>query len=240
MLTGGNAYLDVVFDNGTVSRRIPEAIIHSVQWTVHDEVYGANQIADALARAEEAKAQAEAAEAARKAAFQAEVDRLKAAPEYAHLQQCDNEHDGRIAAANIRTTLKRQFPKVKFSVRKRHYGSIGVTWTDGPTDAQVEEAVAPFKGGRFDSSQDLASFETTPWIHVFGGVQYLSTTRETSPALIGRMIDTVFADYAGNLAGIQKPTPADYFAGRLWTVQVPLLNTDLQTLVRQAASELPA
>jgi hypothetical protein len=236
--SGGAATFDIVFDDGSVSRRLPEAIAHSVQWRIYDEVWGENRIADALAHAQEVATAKAASDAAAKATFAAEVARLKAAPEWAHLTQGDGERDGRLAGANIRAALKKRFPGIKFSVRKHHYGSVGVCWTDGPTVPQVEDVVSPFKGGRFDSSQDLASFETSPFIVVFGGVQYLNTSRETSPSLLERAITQVFTDYAGNLTGMDRATVEDYRSGRLWSVPVPLMNNDLQSLVRTAAYQL--
>lgn len=238
--SGGAATFDIVFDDGTISRRVPEAIARGVQWRISADVWGENRIADALAHAEEVTAANAARDAAAKAAFSAEVARLKTAPEWAHLKQGDGDRDGRLVAANIRAELKRRFAGVKFSVRKLHHGTVAVRWTDGPIKADVEEVTAPFRGGRFDSSQDLATFETSPFIAVFGGVQYLSTSREESAELVTQAIDAVFADYAGNLAGIERPTPDDYRAGRLWSVQVPLMNQDLQSLVCRAAHELRA
>lgn len=236
--SGGSATFDIVFDDGTISRRIHEAVVRGVQWEIYDEVWDADRIAQALAHAEEVAADKTAAAAAAKAAFAAEVARLKVAPEWAHLTQGDGARDGRLANVNIRAELKKRFPGTKFSVRKHHYSSVGVSWTDGPTVAQVDEVVAPFKGGRFDGMQDLASFETSPFITLFGGVQYLNTTREKSPALIDRAIAQVFTDYAGNLKDTDRPTAEDYRAGRLYSVPVPLMNEDLQSLIRTAAYQL--
>ncbi|SMF39405.1 hypothetical protein SAMN02982917_1987 [Azospirillum oryzae] len=236
--SGGSATFDVVFDDGSISNRLPEAIIHGVQWTIFDDVWGANRIAAALAYAEEVTANKTAAAAAEKAAFAAEVARLKEAPEWAHLTQGNGERDGRLAAANVRAVLKKSFPGIKFSVRKQHHSSIGVSWEDGPTVAQVEDVVSAFKGGRFDSMQDLASFETSPFISIFGGVQYLSTRREESDALIERAITQVFTDYAGNLKDTPRPAVEDYRRGRLWSVPVPLIQDDLQSLIRTAAYQL--
>mgnify|MGYP001568630340 CR=1 FL=1 len=38
----------------------------------------------------------------------------------------------------MREELKSVFPKIDFSVRKTGYDSIYVTWTDGPTQAEVQ------------------------------------------------------------------------------------------------------
>jgi hypothetical protein len=239
--TGGAATFDIVFDDGSTSKRIPEAIARGVQWRIFPDVWGESRIAEALAHAEDVAAAKAAAAAAEKAAFAAEVARLTTDPEWSHLTQCSKggyERDGKLVGANIRTELKKRFPGVKFSVRKRDYSSICVSWVDGPTTSQVDDVVFPFKGGRFDSSQDLSSFENSPFIAVYGGVQYLSTTREFSNALIERAIDLVCSDYAGNLTETKRPTYEDFRNGRLWSVPVPLIAQDMQTLIYAALSKM--
>lgn len=237
---GGAATFDIVFDDGTISKRIPEAIARGVQWRIFPEIWGQNRIVDALVKAEEIAAANAAAAAAKSAAFAADVDRLTTAPDFSHLTRCNpsNGRDGKLVGANIRAELKKRFPGVKFSVRKSDYSSVCVNWIDGPTTSQVDDVVSPFKGGRFDSSQDLSSFENSPFIAVFGGVQYLSTTREFSNALIERAIDLVFSDYAGNLSETKRPTYEDFRNGRLWSVPVPLIAQDMQTLIHAALSKM--
>ena len=238
MVKGGSAYFDIVFDDGTISRRVPEAILHGVQWRIFDEVAGDNRIAVALADAERTKAADEAAKATAKAAFDAEVERLKTDPELAHLKQGNDLYCGKLAAANIRAEVKRVFPKVKFSVRVPHHGSISVKWTDGPTIAEVDALVGKYNGGHFDGMQDLHTFEKTPWITLFGGTNYLHTSRDQSPALIDRAIAQVFTEYAGNLAGMQRPAAAEFEAGRLYSVPVPLMGDCLQSLIWKALATL--
>jgi len=58
----------------------------------------------------------------------------------------------------VRKALKREFPGFKFSVRSDSYSmgaSIDVSWTDGPTEAQVDEIVSDYRGSRFDGMIDL-------------------------------------------------------------------------------------
>jgi Large polyvalent protein associated domain 30 len=40
MMSGGSASFDIVFECGTYSRRLPEAILHGVQWTVFPRAKG--------------------------------------------------------------------------------------------------------------------------------------------------------------------------------------------------------
>lgn len=61
----------------------------------------------------------------------------------------------------VREALKSAFPDVKFSVRTDRYSmgcSINVSWTDGPTEKQVEAITAPFASKGFDGMIDLAYY----------------------------------------------------------------------------------
>lgn len=58
----------------------------------------------------------------------------------------------------IRAALKKDFPKVKFSVRSSSYSggsSITVRWVDGPTTKMVERITNQFRGANFDGMIDL-------------------------------------------------------------------------------------
>ncbi|MBB2199890.1 hypothetical protein HLH44_21120, partial [Gluconacetobacter sp. 1c LMG 22058] len=97
-----------------------------------------------------------------------EVARLRADTAHATLTQGDTG-DGAIAAKNIRLLLKAAFPAVKFSVRKRHYGALTVSWADGPDSNAVEAVTDLFRTGHNGTS--------TPWMMVFGHAEYISTSR---------------------------------------------------------------
>lgn len=180
IVSGGRADVDVVWDNGTESRRVPEAIIYGVQWSIREGMATAEEIAamrglvilEENRKADEHKAEADA--------FAAEVARLRSSGEYAHLDQGDDQSSGKLAASNIRKELKRAFPGVKFSVRKEDCGSVRVGWTDGPTLAEVEKITSKYKAGHFDGMEDLYNYTTSPFITVFGGAKYLSVSRSYS------------------------------------------------------------
>lgn len=129
----------------------------------------------AVEREKERKAQEEAAQ---KAAYLAEVERIKTAPEFSHLTQYGAYAKDTDIAKNIRADLKNHFPGVKFSVRKDHYNCISVTWDNGPTDKQVNEITGKYKCGTFDSMTDCSGWDNTPFDQVFGAVRYLHTHRE--------------------------------------------------------------
>lgn len=231
---GGSAHFDVVFDNGHISRRVPECIIMGVQWKILPIIATAEEIAASLANAACVKAQAQhAAEVAAKA-FAAELDRLRADPANGTLKQGEDASSGKLAAVNIRTELKRAFPNVRFSVRKEDWGSIRVTWTDGPTESAVKEITDKYKGGSFNGMEDIYVHADSPWTTLFGGSKYVFTARDASPALIGRAIDELFANHGG-LDQIAKPTAETAFRSY---VAVPGEQWDLGTLIRVKAHEM--
>ncbi|MFP3709724.1 LPD29 domain-containing protein [Paraburkholderia sp. SIMBA_009] len=228
VMRGGRAEFDIVFDNGTTSKRLPECILRGVQWRVYGEIATADEITAALANAATTKADKTAREAEAKQCAADERARLATAEEYKHLKQGDDKYSGKLAAANMRIELKLAFPGVKFSVRKSQYGSVSVQWTDGPTTAQVDAVCLKYKAGHFNGMEDIYENDIKPWHEVFGGVDYLNTSREESPALIAKAIDAVYAEYAGNLVDIPKPTPELFKRGALFCVNVPGLSRDLQ------------
>lgn len=242
-VTGGRALFDVVFFNGHRSRKLPEAIIRSSQWSVLDTVADEAEIREALAYADAEEARKKAKKEAEARDHAAAVDRLRNAPKYAHLTQGDDRYSGKLAAQNIRKALKTAFPRVKFSVRKSHHGTVDIRWQDGPTVEAVEDITNRYQRGRFDGMDDSYKAGPNAWCEVFGGADYVFATREHSAALITKAIALVFEKYAGNFAdtGITA-TADDYAAGRLLSVQVPGLHAhsteDLQSLIRQEAANL--
>lgn len=229
---GGNAHFDVVFEDGSMAIKLSEAIVRGIQWTIYDEQASIDEIAQLLKNAERKRVEGVLAKQQAERAFTTETGRLMNAPELKHLTQGDDVYSGKLAAANMRAALRKAFPKVKFSVRKRHYGSVSVSWTDGPTESTVEAIVNRHKGGYFDGMEDLYRHEKTPFVAVFGGADYVWTRRENSAEMIERAIAEVFERYAGNLAGMERPTAAAFQAGQLFNVEVPELYESLQTMIR--------
>lgn len=233
-VTGGNARVDVVFSNGTISWNLSEALLRgSVQWRVFDEVASETEVQSALEHAQIEQAKREAAGRDEAATFAAEVERLKAAPELAHLEQGDDRYSGVLAAKNIRKTLKAAFPAVKFSVRKTSYGSLAIEWNDGPTVKEVEDAAGNFKGGYFCGSEDIYKHQRTPWNEVFGAAEYISERRNHSAAMTERVIAQIFTDWSDMLAGVERPSVEQFESGELFTVRVPGTSDTLQQIIRQ-------
>lgn len=160
--------------------------IRGIAFDFNDPVY-ADQLKEAAKAEEVAKAAAiaqhEKEESDKKAAFAAEVERIKSAPEFAHLTQYGQYSKTADIAKNIRADLKKHFTGVKFSVTKRYHSSISVKWIDGPTSKQVEEITGKYQCGTFDGMTDCAGWNETPFDIVFGGIDYLHTSREVSDEL---------------------------------------------------------
>lgn len=179
---GGNAHLNIVWDNGTESKSIPESLARgSVQWKLYDEVATEEQIAEMEAFVVTERTRRSAEETARQEAFQKEKSRLR--EEYDYLVQQDAEPSAfKRAIQNMRILLKRNFPKVKFSVRQEHHGCINVSWIDGPMQKQVEKLVGRFKAGNFDGMADMYEYKTTPWNSLFGDTEYCAAAELNLPA----------------------------------------------------------
>ena len=151
---------------------------------------------------------------ARQAIAQASASSAQSVPDdadgnpYPYLQPIADTHSGGVAAAkNIRLVLKNQFPGVKFKVTS-DYSSVNVRWIDGPTDAAVCEALAPFDIGLSDSQSDYFYTERTRFSEKFGGVQYLFTRRELSDSAVTASIHAIF--------GTDGPTLAEWQRGTAW------------------------
>lgn len=208
IMSGGNASFDIVFSDGSESKKLPEAILRGVQWQILEDQGKADaaEIAALLANAACVKAaNAAAAEAAAKK-YAAEVEALKTAEAYKALTQGDDANSGKLAAHNIRKELKAAFKGVVFSVKKTSYGSLRISWTDGPTDKEVSAIVGKYESGSFDGMTDSYNSNVSPWNKVFGGAQYVFTSRNHSDPLTEKAIAAVFERHALDLEGVEKPT----------------------------------
>ena len=197
MVTGGNAEFDIVFFNGNKSNRLPESILHGVQWKIENETVDQETIKSLIEKAE-AHEQAEKAEEERKInEFKQGVEFQKSNKEYSHLTQITSNSDKKvkIVGKNIRAELKKHFPKTKFSVRKQYYSSYHVNWTDGPTVEEVESIINKYETSRFDSYTDYHYSETSPFNVVYGGADYVFTHRDYSDEIIALAIKSLIDKY---------------------------------------------
>ena len=148
------------------------------------------------------------------------ADQLKLA--FPHLIPVSEKNNSLVAAAkNIRIELARSFPGIKFSVKTERYSggnSITVSWTDGPTSAQVDEISKKYNAGHFDGMTDCYDYRKDhAWTDAFGCGKYISSSRTYSPALVQLAIDFLWTKYRPQYP---KISPDDYFSGRAWSVQV--------------------
>jgi len=234
MVMGGHAEFDIVHDCGKFSKHLPECILRGVQWSVLDEVCDAKEIRELCANAEEQDAQRQREKEDEEAKFSAEVARLKNAPEYRHLEQGECS-SGKLAAKNIRKELK-QFKGVKFSVRNPHYGSVDVSWEDGPTCEKVDAVIKHYKNGYFDSMHDIFEYSESPFNQVFGSAKYPDSLRRYSDAMVEKAIAKIMEEF--HLGYETPPTVAQFRNGSLWSEKRDVFHHGLQSKIHQLLGEM--
>ncbi|CDQ10667.1 conserved protein of unknown function [Acidithiobacillus ferrivorans] len=204
---GGSAHVTIIWDDGSRSPMLPEALLHSsVQW----ELYGNVETQETVAKMRQhANEYADASE--RKRVYDAEkfamaTEALK--KEYPWLLNADLEANTVTRASkNIRAMLKQAFPTVKFSVKKSSHSTVDISWTDGPITSQVEQYTRQFEAGRFNGMEDIYDYKRTPWNTQFGAIDMIMVHRNTSSEVIQKAIDTLWEILPYNLKSVERPTP---------------------------------
>ncbi len=186
IVTGDQASIDVVWDHGALSMQVPECIVKGVQWRFLDQPdRDQNDISEALFFAKEEQERKEAEKAAETRAFNDKVSAFRNDPEFKHYEQTPIEggfhsvDKTKLAAKNIRKLLKKEFPGVKFSVRKESYSSIWVTWprdvdSDTLNQRTVYDALSDFRMATYSHYNDCHGSSTSAFNVVFGGVDYMT------------------------------------------------------------------
>jgi len=92
------------------------------------------------------------------------------------------DHNAAQTGQKIRKALRAAFPSVKFSLRMARgtgHGWFDLSWTDGPTEDDVQEIIAPFRSSYFDSTDDSTrSIEPTMYMDDHGQLtEYRYTCR---------------------------------------------------------------
>lgn len=234
MVSGGHAEFDIVHDCGKFSKRLPECILRGVQWDILDEIADADEVNQLRANAEKKEEEEKCEKEEQITRFNAEVERLRTAPEYSHLEQGDCS-SGKLAAKNIRKELK-QFKGVKFSVRNPHYGTIDVSWQDGPTCEKVDAIIDKYKDGHFNSMEDIYEYSSSPFNTVFGSAKYPDSSRSYSDVMIEKAIAKVINEF--HLDYETPPTAEDLNKGRLWSEKREIFHHGLQSKIYSALSEM--
>lgn len=216
--TGGGAHFDVVFDDGTISRMLPECIILGVQWRELPGIASQDEIRAALRAAEEKSKQDARDREAQAKAFAAEVVRLK--KEHPDLLQGTDLIE---ASKNIRIELKRAFPGITFSVKTSRFSggdSIDVRWTDGPTKDEVKKITDKYQEGYFDGMDDMYHSTRSPWTETFGSAKYISEERSYSDGFLLKLFAELSAHY-----NVPAPAIEDFKKGGGWR-ESPMGNYD--------------
>jgi hypothetical protein len=176
MHSGGSAEIDVVWDDGSQSRRVPECIIEGVQWRIYDQVVGADVVAERIAAATIYQAQQKAKEDAEKAAkAAAQAAALEAGRKIGLIPESEFFKSGKrgtAAAYNLRVELKAA--GIKAAVNQDGYSAINITAASGDL-AAVKAIASKYKSGSFNSMSDCYEYDASAWGRVFGDVQYIFT-----------------------------------------------------------------
>lgn len=90
------------------------------------------------------------------------------------------QDDQNITKKNLVSELKKHFPLIKFSVKKEHYSTYGITWTNGVTQDEVEEIVRKFEGYKNDETGDFRDPCPSNFNKVFGDFKYVFCYRKQS------------------------------------------------------------
>lgn len=159
---------------------------------ITDERLTDSQVDDIIRHAALAKIEKEL-EALRNAdETEREIQRLKTS--YPHLTQ---EEKGSklwgqtLAAHNMRIELKRAFPGHKFRVISKKYSggdSVNISWTDGPTQKEVEAITGKYQEGSFNGMEDIYEYNhENLWTGIYGGAKYVFEQRHFSKEFIERI-----------------------------------------------------
>lgn len=110
-------------------------------------------------------------------------------------------------AALLRKVLKAAFPATKFGIRTERgsmVSSVRISWTDGPTTAEVDVFAGPFEMGRFDGMTDSYDYAAkadrqllVDGVHYESGCKYVFTERAISPELANRCIKQIAEFWGG-------------------------------------------
>jgi hypothetical protein len=83
--------------------------------------------------------------------------------------------DAKKTAVEIRKILKTKFTKTKFSVRVPYFGTIYITWDQGPDHHAIRSITDNFQVGNFNGMEDCYEKKKN-YSHAFGA-QYIILTR---------------------------------------------------------------
>ena len=162
----------------------------------NEPIFSEDVIKASLQRAELIEKMRDERERAAEDAIRKNKDELR--KKYSFLTVWDGDWRTRYktASGNLRELLKRNFPGVKFSVRKDGSSdTVNITWTDGPTRKMVDEIAGQFEGRRFNGMEDCEEIVTSDFTDLFGFLGYVFAEREYSEEVMEREKAKVIEDY---------------------------------------------
>lgn len=177
---GGRCEVNIAFENGGRSLRLPECILMGVQWQLLDEVKSPEEVAKILAAAlsYEALQKARADEVA--AAFKVAQEAARAAGQKLGLIPEDDFNKsgkrGSAAAYNLRLELK--LAGIKARVVQDGYSAINVREVAAADREKAKQIASKYKAGNFDGMSDCYDYDPSAWGSVFGDVQYIFVSGE--------------------------------------------------------------
>jgi Large polyvalent protein associated domain 30 len=175
MSTGGRCEVNIAFEYGGRSLRLPECILMGVQWKLLDDVASPEQVAAVLGKAltYEALQKARADEVV--AAFKvAQAAALEAGKKLGLIPEAEFNKSGKrgsAAASNLRAELKAA--GFKCGVKQDGYSCINITAPAGADMERVKAICSKYKAGSFDGMSDCYDYDPSAWGSVFGDVQYV-------------------------------------------------------------------
>lgn len=122
----------------------------------------------------------------------------------------------------MREEVKEVFPQTEFSVRKTGYDSITVSWTDGPTEKEIQYLLQQFIGYKADHSDpgsDYGDWKRTTTYRVYAGkseevqflLKYLQCRREHSDLFLATVAAQISGQYGLEPLTIKPSTSTDKF-----------------------------
>lgn len=153
------------------------------------ETFSADYVREQVAQAEQAeemRREQEKQQAQADAQERADLPKL-----YPHLTPNPRDED-KITKGNILAELRRNFPGVKFSAKKRHYSSYTISWTNGPTLREVAKITGKFEDHATDFTGDFRDPAPTNFTRIFGGFKYIFEERAKSEdinALLPQLVE---------------------------------------------------
>lgn len=206
-------------------------------WEKLDQVLSLTELCQRREAEKSAKDFQAAAENRMKEVTAQETETAASNDKYKNLVTASQEpFESKRASKNIRILLKENFKGTKFSVRMRDATCINVTWTDGPTKAEVEALIKQFQIGTVDSFSECYEYNETGFNKLYGGIKYLFTERSYTDELISKAIDAVKARY-GDRIGPDCNVEA-YRKGRLYNTGLNFLTDSLQVTIRKFLSDI--